>query len=108
MTRQQEEAGKKLYSKEEFADRLEAASQKELPENLLKRVEGMVEGRVQKFLKQSCLLDQGYVMDDKKSVKDILNESNNEILKFYRYEVGEGIEKEEVNFADEVAAQANL
>ncbi len=105
---EEEAAGKKLYSKEEFAEKLEAVANNELPENLTKRVEGMVQGRVQKFLKQSCLLDQGYVMDDKKTVAQILKDANNNVDYFVRFEVGDGIVKEEVNFADEVAAQANL
>ncbi len=105
---EEEAAGKKLYSKEEFAEKLEAVANNELPENLTKRVEGMVQGRVQKFLKQSCLLDQGYVMDDKKTVSQILKDANNNVDYFVRFEVGDGIVKEEVNFADEVAAQANL
>ncbi len=105
---EEEAAGKKLYSKEEFAEKLEAVANNELPENLTKRVEGMVQGRVQKFLKQSCLLDQGYVMDDKKTVSQILKDANNNVDYFVRFEVGDGIVKEEVNFADEVAAQAKL
>lgn len=105
---EEEAAGKKLYSKEEFAEKLDAVANNELPEELTKRVEGMVKGRVQKFLKQSCLLDQSYVMEDKKTVEQILKEANNEIVSFARYEVGDGIVKEEVNFADEVAAQAKI
>ncbi len=105
---EEEAAGKKLYSKEEFAEKLDAVANNELPENLTKRVEGMVQGRVQKFLKQSCLLDQGYVMDDKKTVAQILKDAGNNVNYFARFEVGDGIVKEEVDFAAEVAAQANL
>ncbi len=106
--KEEEAAGKALYSKEEFAEKMEEAAKGTLPENLEKRIEGMVKGRVNKFLTQSCLLSQGYIMDDKKTVKSIVEESGNKIIEFVRYEVGEGIEKEEVSFADEVAAQANI
>lgn len=105
---EEEKSGKSLFTKEEFAQRMEEASKKELPAGLEKRIEGMVQGRINKFLTQSCLLSQGYIMDDKKSVETIVKEADNEIIEFVRYEVGEGIEKEEVNFADEVAAQVNM
>ncbi|MFV0288343.1 MAG: translation elongation factor Ts [Mycoplasmatales bacterium] len=106
--KEEEQAGKALYTKEEFAIKMEEAAQGTLPESLEKRITGIVKGRVNKFLTQSCLLSQGYVMDDKKTVEEIIKEANNEIEQFIRYEVGEGIVKEEVNFADEVAAQANI
>lgn len=72
------------------------------PENI---AEKMVEGRIRKYYEQVCLLEQAFVMDSDHKVADIVSEANNEILEFVRYEIGEGIEKEEVNFADEVAAQ---
>ncbi len=106
--KEEEDAGKKLYSKEEFAERMEQAAQKQLPEQFSKRIDGMVEGRIKKFLKQVALLDQPFIMDDKKTVSQVLTDADNKVLEFVRYEVGEGIEKEEINFADEVAAQANL
>lgn len=72
------------------------------PENI---VDKMVEGRVKKYLKEICLLDQPFVVDPDRDVRKVLTESNIEIVNFIRYEVGEGIVKEEVDFAKEVAAQ---
>ena len=74
---------------------------------------GLVEGRVSKQLKEVCLLDQTYVMaaDGKQTVAKYLDEVSKEvgatvaIKKFVRFETGEGIEKKEENFAEEVAAQ---
>lgn len=73
-----------------------------------KIAENIVNGRIRKFLEQVSLLEQPYVLDTSKTVAEVVKEADNEILDFVRYEVGEGIEKEETNFAEEVAAQANL
>ena len=51
------------------------------------------------------MLGQTFIKNPDLSVNDLLNESNAEIISFKRYEVGEGIEKKEENFADEVMAQ---
>lgn len=74
---------------------------------------GLVEGRVSKQLKEVCLLDQTYVMaaDGKQTVAKYLDEVSKEVgatvalKKFVRFETGEGLEKKEENFAEEVAAQ---
>ena len=70
---------------------------------------GLVEGRVSKQLKDICLLDQTYVRaeDDKQTVAKYLEsvDKNLSLAKVVRFEVGEGIEKKEENFAEEVAAQ---
>ncbi len=72
---------------------------------------GLVEGRVSKQLKEICLLDQVYVKaeDGKQPVGKYLESVNKElkIAKFVRYEVGEGMEKKNEDFAAEVAAQMN-
>ncbi|MEQ6884389.1 translation elongation factor Ts [Salicola sp. Rm-C-2C1-2] len=68
-------------------------------------VEKMMTGRIQKFLKENSLVEQGFVKNPEQSVKDLLNEHGAEIISFVRYEVGEGIQKEESDFASEVAAQ---
>lgn len=74
-------------------------------------VEKMVEGRINKFYEEICLLDQNYIKDSDKKVKDLLNEKiaqigeNLKIRRFSRFEVGEGLEKKEENFAEEVAKQ---
>lgn len=75
------------------------------PENIAQK---MVEGRIRKYYDQVCLLEQGFIMDGDKKVSLVVKDENNEILEFVRYEIGEGIEKEETNFAEEVAAQAKL
>ena len=75
------------------------------PENV---INGAIEGKVSKALKEMCLVDQEYFMDTAKKVSAVLKENNAEVLKFVRYAVGEGIEKREENFAEEVAKQMNV
>lgn len=69
--------------------------------------EKMVKGRIEKFYREICLLDQDFVKDSDKKVSDILKEKNAKIVRFARFEKGEGIEKKEENFAEEVAKQLN-
>jgi elongation factor Ts len=66
----------------------------------------MVEGKVRKYLSEISLLDQPFVKDSKIKVAQLVESSNTEILQFVRFEVGEGIAVEQVDFAAEVAAQA--
>lgn len=70
-------------------------------------VEKMVIGRINKFLKEICLVDQPFVKDPDQTVKQFLKSKNVEVVSFIRLAVGEGIEKKEENFAEEVAAQLN-
>jgi elongation factor Ts len=71
----------------------------------------IVEGQISKWMAEVSLLDQKYVKDPSKTVQDYLNEviarigENIVIRRFARYELGEGIEKKQENFAEEVAAQ---
>lgn len=65
----------------------------------------MVEGRVKKFLAEVSLLDQPFVKDGDIKVSKLLADAGAEVASFVRYEVGEGIEVEEMDFAAEVAAQ---
>mgnify|MGYP001267140652 FL=1 len=65
----------------------------------------MVEGRVKKFLSEVSLLDQPFVKDGNTKVGALVRQANTEVLQFIRYEVGEGIEVQEADFAAEVAAQ---
>jgi elongation factor Ts len=65
----------------------------------------MVEGSVQKYLKEVSLLNQSFVKNDKQTVEQMLKSANTTIKGFTLYVVGEGIEKKVDNFADEVAAQ---
>ncbi|TPR36052.1 translation elongation factor Ts [Apilactobacillus micheneri] len=70
-----------------------------------KIVEKMVEGRLNKFLSEISLADQEFVMDSDKTVAQFVKDNGGELEAFARYEVGEGIEKEEQSFADEVNSQ---
>ncbi len=78
------------------------------PEHIAQK---MVEGRMGKYFEQICLLDQQFIKDSDKKVSDVLNEliskigENIVIRRFARFEVGEGLEKREENFAEEVAKQ---
>ena len=90
-----------MVSREKRIFKEQAASSGKPPEI----VEKMIEGRMKKFFKEITLLGQTFIKNPDLSVNDLLNESNAEIISFNRYEVGEGIEKKEENFADEVMAQ---
>ena len=68
--------------------------------------EKMVTGRMNKFTGEISLTGQHFVMDPSKTVGDLLKENNAEIINFVRFEVGEGIEKVEADFAAEVAAMS--
>ena len=72
------------------------------PENI---VENMVKGRIAKFLAEASLVEQAFVKDPEVKVGELAKKAGAEIVSFVRYEVGEGIEKAEVDFAAEVAAQ---
>ena len=73
----------------------------------------MVEGRINKFFGEICLLEQPFIKDPDKTVKDVLNEKiatigeNIVIRRFVRFERGEGLEKRQENFAEEVMKQIN-
>ena len=95
---------------------LTAAAKNEKPDASDKIIEGMVMGRVNKELKEICLLDQVYVKaeDGKQSVakyvESVAKENNAKIkiVKFVRFETGEGMAKKEENFAEEVAKQMGM
>jgi elongation factor Ts len=76
-----------------------------------KIVDKMVEGRIKKYYKEVCLMEQPFIKDSDKTIQQLLNEKiaflgeNLKIRRFTRYEVGEGLEKKEENFAEEVAKQ---
>lgn len=70
-----------------------------------KIVDKMVEGRVRKYLEEICIVDQPFVKDSDQTVQQYLDSKNASIRSFVRYELGEGIEKREENFADEVLGQ---
>ena len=67
----------------------------------------IVNGRLNKFFEEVCLVDQGFIKENKMKVSKYVESKNSNIVQFVRYEVGEGIEKKEENFADEVMKQMN-
>lgn len=77
-------------------------------------VDKMVEGRMSKFYEEYCLLEQTFIKDPEKTIDALLNEKvgqtgeNISIRRFVRFELGEGLEKRQDNFAEEVMAQAKL
>jgi elongation factor Ts len=70
-------------------------------------VEKMLAGRIRKYLAEITLLGQSFVKDPDKTVETLLSDAGATVNRFVRYEVGEGIEKKQENFADEVMAQVN-
>ena len=70
-------------------------------------VEKMLTGRIRKYLAEITLLGQSFVKDPDKTVETLLSDAGATVNCFVRYEVGEGIEKKQENFADEVMAQVN-
>jgi elongation factor Ts len=76
-----------------------------------KVIDKMVEGRLDKFYKERCLLEQQFIKDPDKTVQQLIHEhvakigENINVRRFVRYELGQGIEKEQADFAAEVMAQ---
>lgn len=79
-----------------------------------KIVEKMVEGRIGKYYEEYCLLEQSFIKDPDKTISQLVNEKistigeNISIRRFVRYELGEGMEKKQDNFVEEVMAQAKM
>jgi len=69
--------------------------------------EKMVVGRLKKFFKEICLVDQAFIKDGDIDVKTYVKNNGGEVVKMVRYEVGEGMEHRSENFADEVMSQLN-
>ena len=69
--------------------------------------EKMVNGRINKYYKEVCLFEQEFIKDGDKSVEQYVKDNNGTIKKMVRYEVGEGIEKRNDDFAEEVMKQIN-
>lgn len=78
------------------------------PEHIVERI---VDGRLEKFFEEACLMEQSYIRDDNKTCEQLVKEfigkigENIKVRRFVRYEMGEGLEKRNECFADEVAAQ---
>jgi len=79
------------------------------PENIIDKI---IEGKLNKFCKENCLLDQTFIKNNDKSVQDVINEivgrigEKISVRRFARYALGEGLEKRQDDFAAEVAKQA--
>ena len=106
-------AARPTYISKEDVDANEIAHEKEIlraqalnegkPEKI---VDKMVEGRIQKYYKEVCLLEQPFVKDDDMSVAKMIG-GRFQVQKFVRYEMGEGLEKRNENFAEEIQKQMN-
>lgn len=72
------------------------------PENI---IENIVKGKMDKFYSEICLLEQPFVKDEEKTVGKLAEEAGAQVKAFWRYELGEGIEKKQCDFAAEVAEQ---
>lgn len=68
-------------------------------------LEKILEGKIKKHFSDLVLVEQTYLMDDSKKVEAVLKEKGNKVLKFVRFQVGEGIEKRQEDFASEVLGQ---
>jgi len=81
------------------------------PANIVDR---MVEGRIEKYYKEFCLLEQPFVKNPDQTIQQLINEKiakigeNISVRRFVRYEMGEGLEKRQDDFAAEVMAQAKI
>ena len=71
------------------------------------KLDMIVNGRVNKYYEEVCLVDQGFIKENKMKINKYVESKKSEIIGFIRYEVGEGMEKREENFADEVMKQIN-
>jgi elongation factor Ts len=72
------------------------------PENM---IENIVKGKLEKFYAEICLIEQPFIKNEDIKVEKLLSDNNAKLIRFIRYELGEGIEKVVKNFADEVAEQ---
>lgn len=110
-------AAKPEYIREEEVPQDDIEKEKEILRNQAlnegkpeKIVDKMVEGRIRKYYEQVCLMNQSFVKDPDKKISDIVTEKiakigeNISIRRFARYELGEGLEKKQDNFAEEVAS----
>lgn len=96
-----EDADPELLEKEK-AIFIEQAKQSGKPDNI---IEKMIEGRIKKYLKEISLLDQAFIKDPDTTVGQLVAKSDAKVLQFVRFELGEGIEIETKDFAEEVKAQ---
>ena len=83
---------------------LAQAKESDKPEEIIQK---MVDGKIKKYISGVTLVNQPFVKDNEITIQELLVKHNNSIKLFYRLEVGEGIERKDENFADEVMAQIN-
>lgn len=94
--------GKSAESLENELSRMREAAESGKPPEI---IEKMVVGRIRKYLAEITLVGQPFVKNPDQTIAQLLKEKGATVANFYRLEVGEGIEKKEENFADEVMAQ---
>jgi len=105
-----EEVPAELVAKEVEIVKAQLREQKK-PEAMLEKIAA---GKIEKYYSEICLLEQPFVKDDKKKVGDIVTEAvakigeNIQVRRFVRYVLGEGLEKKQENYAEEVAKAAGL
>ena len=105
-----EEVPAELVAKELEIAKAQAREQKK-PEPIIEKI---AQGKVDKYYKEICLLEQPFVKDDKKTVQEVITEQiakigeNIQVRRFARFVLGEGIEKKSENYAEEVAKAAGL
>lgn len=95
---------KSLVEKERSLIEEELKSVSDKPQEI---IEKMLEGKMKKFFKEVCLVEQNYLLNDKKTVSEVLKENKAEILSYKYISLGEDVEKKEDNFADEVSKIIN-
>ena len=71
------------------------------------KIDMIVNGRINKYYEEVCLIDQPFIKENKQKVSKYVESNGSKIISFIRYEVGEGMEKREENFAEEVMKQIN-
>ena len=96
-----EDLDKELINKEEEIILAQVASSNK-PKDILEK---MVSGRLEKFKSEVSLLSQPFVKNPSQKIQKLLEENSLKVLKFFRYELGEGIEIKKMDFAEEVKSQ---
>ncbi len=95
---------REMFTKE-FENELAKETNEKAKAAKTKRIPHIVDGKVKKWLKESCLIEQPFVKNPDVTVLQYTKDNNSKIVQFVRFEVGEGIEKKVDNFKDEVMAQ---
>ena len=97
---------KELVPETDIEEEKEVLKEKAINEGKPEAIaEKIVMGGISKFFKENCIVEQEYVKDPSKTVGVYLSSNNSSLVNMVRYEVGEGLEKREENFAEEVMAQ---